>query len=318
MFIKSGQGLFCIYRFTILAPKVMRLQMDNRVYILEQALQLKSNVCTSGGMIKEFPESMLKPFYSFGTGFIVCRSGGFDFMVGAEKYTAKAGDTVFVPDDKVFKVVESGEGLEIYVLLFQIDQIKDVLGTSLMSMQLYYKFSNDSLYVWNTGHEEELIHYVHLVSSTQTAEEDGFAFYERKLLLISLTYNLCSIFQHKLLKNNTAGARQTEVFLKLIQLVDEYHASERGVEFYADKLCLSPKYLSELSKSICGYTVQELVFKAIVREGKRLLATSNKTIQEISVDFNFPNQSSFGTFFKRHVGVSPQNYRNMIGEEDRD
>ena len=92
--------------------------------------------------------------------------------------------------------------------------------------------------------------------------------------------------------------------------------AERGVEFYADKLCLSPKYLSGLSKSVCGYTVQELVFKAIIRKCISMLNGTNKTIQEISEEFNFPNPSSFGTFFKKQTGMSPQKYREEENLQD--
>lgn len=89
---------------------------------------------------------------------------------------------------------------------------------------------------------------------------------------------------------------------------------ERGVEFYADKLCLSPKYLSAVSKSICGYTVQELVFKAIIRKSISLLKNTQKDIQEISNAFGFPmllisvrslrsrlgfHRSNIGRIFKR-------------------
>ena len=66
--------------------------------------------------------------------------------------------------------------------------------------------------------------------------------------------------------------------------------------------CLSPKYLSAVSKSICGYTVQELVFKAIIRKSISLLKNTQKDIQEISNAFGFPNASYFGTFFKKQVG----------------
>lgn len=52
------------------------------------------------------------------------------------------------------------------------------------------------------------------------------------------------------------------------------------MSFYADKLCLSPKYLSAVSKSICGYTVQELVFKAIIRKSISLLKNTQKDIQD--------------------------------------
>ena len=98
------------------------------------------------------------------------------------------------------------------------------------------------------------------------------------------------------------------------ELLDEAVAwcEERGVEFYADKLCLSPKYLSAVSKSICGYTVQELVFKAIIRKSISLLKNTQKDIQEISNAFGFPNASYFGTFFKKQVGVSPQQYRKNL------
>ena len=107
----------------------------------------------------------------------------------------------------------------------------------------------------------------------------------------------------------SVGARRTEIFLRLIQLIDQFYMSERGVEFYADKLCLSPKYLSGLSKSICGYTVQELVFKEIVRKSMSLLNGTSKTVLEISEELNFPSASSFGTFFKKQTGLSPQKYR---------
>ena len=140
-------------------------------------------------------------------------------------------------------------------------------------------------------------------------QEEPFNFYERKLLLLSLTYRLCSIFHRKLMAGGSVGARRTEIFLRLIQLIDQFYMSERGVEFYADKLCLSPKYLSGLSKSICGYTVQELVFKEIVRKSMSLLNGTSKTVLEISEELNFPSASSFGTFFKKQTGLSPQKYR---------
>ena len=97
--------------------------------------------------------------------------------------------------------------------------------------------------------------------------------------------------------------------MRLLQYIDQYYTQERGVEFYADKLCLSPKYLSALCKSICGYTVQELVFKAILRKSISLLKSTQRSIQEIADELNFPNASYFGTFFRKQTGMSPQRYR---------
>ena len=111
------------------------------------------------------------------------------------------------------------------------------------------------------------------------------------------------------MEENQVAGHKIDTFIQLIRLVERYYKQERGVAFYADKLCLSPKYLSALSKSVCGYTVQELVFRAIIRRSMLLLKNSNKTIQEISNEFHFPNASAFGTFFKKDTGLSPLHYR---------
>ena len=82
--------------------------------------------------------------------------------------------------------------------------------------------------------------------------------------------------------------------------------------YYADKLCLSPKYLSSLVKSICGYTVQEIVFKAIVRRSIFLMKNTNKPISEIADLMHFPNASAFGTIFKKQTGLSPRAFRIKV------
>ena len=73
-----------------------------------------------------------------------------------------------------------------------------------------------------------------------------------------------------------------EIYIELIQLIDKHYTHERGVRFYADKLCLSAKYLTSLVKSISGNTVQQLVFKAIVKKAIFLVTSTDKSIKEIS------------------------------------
>lgn len=285
--------------------------MDTSIEQLEQDLKARHNVCTSNGPIHTFPPTLYRNFQPFGIGFIICNKGDFSFLVNEEKYTAHAGDTVFLPNDKIFCITEQSNDLEVYILIYQVEPIRDILGTTVTSMHIYSKVYPRRNPVYQTGEEEDLIRYINLINATKRPHKGAFNAYEQKLLLMSVTYNLCSIFQRKMTNSNSLNARRTEVFLNLIKLIDKYYMKERGVEFYADKLCLSAKYLSGLSKNICGYTVQELVFKAIIRKAKTMLDITNKTVQEISNDFNFPNASSFGTFFKKHTGTSPQKYREM-------
>lgn len=279
---------------------------------MQENLACMADVCSSGGVVEGFPEYMSEGFVCFGIGLIVCHAGEFDFVVSGKEYTACGGQTVFIPVGAFFSAGRQSPGLRLSIIVYKTEPIRYVLGTMVHSVHLYARMSPERHCVWHTGCEAEIAGYISLIGAEPPRTDDFFAVNERKLLLLSLTYRLCMVFSDKYLGGGSADARRTETFLKLIRLIDRHYMSERGVAFYAAKLFLSPKYLSELSKSVCGYTVQELIFKAITRRAMALLDSTNKTVSEISEEFNFPNPSSFGTFFKKQTGVSPQKYRDRL------
>lgn len=215
-----------------------------------------------------------------------------------------------MPEDSLFQAFQESDDLELFILVYQIEPIRDIIGNSVVSMYLYSQLrTTEPCYVWSTGDEEEVLKYMSLLDSTLGMDENHFSRYEQQLLLLGLTYRICAIYNRKIRSLKTSVSHTHDIFIRLIQLIEKHYTEQRGVEFYADKLCLSPKYLSALSKSVCGYTVQELIFKSIIRKSISLLKNTQKSIQEISDYFNFPNASYFGTFFKKQTGQSPQLYR---------
>lgn len=104
--------------------------------------------------------------------------------------------------------------------------------------------------------------------------------------------------------------RSKMVFEQFIRLVGEYHTKYRNVGFYADKLCLTPKYLSKLIKTASGRSAPEWIDSCVILEAKNLLKYSDITIKEIVYRLNFPNQSVFYKFFKARTGMTPSEYRN--------
>jgi AraC-like DNA-binding protein len=80
--------------------------------------------------------------------------------------------------------------------------------------------------------------------------------------------------------------------------------------FYADKLCLTPKYLSKLIKQASGKSAPEWIDNFVILEAKNLLKYTNLAIKEIVFQLHFPNQSVFYKFFKAHTGMTPSEYRN--------
>ena len=242
-------------------------------------------------------------------GLIVCEKGYFCFDVDKKKFTARAGETVFLSVGNNFSIGELSDDLRVSILFYHIDPIREILGSSIVAMYLYTTLTPEPCYVWTSGEESDLARYIALLGRHRKSAQNPFDNHECKLLLLALTYRLCSIYSRRIIEEKNVAGHKIDTFIKLIRLIEKYYMQERGVAFYADKLCLSPKYLSALSKSVCGYTVQELVFRAIIRKSIFWLKNTNKSVQEISDDLNFPNASFFGTFFKKQTGLAPSYYR---------
>ncbi len=100
--------------------------------------------------------------------------------------------------------------------------------------------------------------------------------------------------------------RQDEIFENFINTVKLNYKESRAISFYADKLCLSPKYLSATVKKVSEKKPSYWIDKFVIKEIKMLLKSTNQTVQEISDKMNFSNQSFFGRYFKQHVGLSPR------------
>lgn len=80
--------------------------------------------------------------------------------------------------------------------------------------------------------------------------------------------------------------------------------------FYADQLCLSPKYLSKLIKEVSGKSAPEWINAYVMLEAKHLLKYTDISIKEIVFKLNFSNQTVLYKYFKAHTGMTPTEYRN--------
>lgn len=103
--------------------------------------------------------------------------------------------------------------------------------------------------------------------------------------------------------------RKEELTNKFFNLLMENYRENRDVAYYADKLCISPKYLSMIIKETSGSSAKDWILEYVILEVKALLKNTTLNIQEISLRTNFSNQSSLGRFFRKHTGMSLSEYR---------
>ena len=106
-------------------------------------------------------------------------------------------------------------------------------------------------------------------------------------------------------------SRTHEIIDDFYQLVLKHAKEQRNVNFYAEKLHLTPQYLSTFLKEKTGRSVSQWIDHLLILEAKTLLKSTNLSIKEISHELNFGETSIFCRYFKRISGVSPTSYRNQ-------
>lgn len=99
------------------------------------------------------------------------------------------------------------------------------------------------------------------------------------------------------------------IFKRFLSLVTNDAPHRHDVSYYADKLCITPKYLSSICKKQCQKTASEIINGLTVNYIKQMLRSSDKTIKQIASDTGFDNLSFFGKYVKRELGMSPREYR---------
>lgn len=110
----------------------------------------------------------------------------------------------------------------------------------------------------------------------------------------------------------TRVPRKLMVLTKFFELVNQYFASERQIKFYADKLCLDPKYASQLIKQASGRMAGDWIQDRVILEAKLLLLDGNHNVQQVADALNFTSQSFFGKYFKNATGMSPKAYKESM------
>ncbi|GAB3864607.1 helix-turn-helix domain-containing protein [Hymenobacter segetis] len=130
----------------------------------------------------------------------------------------------------------------------------------------------------------------------------------RSLIQI-LLHEIAPIYSAQHVSATVTQTRSQLIAAAFKKLVSTHYATERSLSFYADKLCITPKHLAETVKEATGRRAVEWLAEAVLLEANVLLQNPALTIAQIADTLHFADQSTFGRFFRKGIGVSPAAYR---------
>lgn len=108
------------------------------------------------------------------------------------------------------------------------------------------------------------------------------------------------------------NSKKASIALKFSMLVYKHHTTHRNIGFYADKLCISPLYLTKVIQEENGQSAGEFIANYVVVGIKSMLRDANLEIKDVVRQTGFASQSSLSRFFRRRTGMSPSEYRRTI------
>ena len=222
-------------------------------------------------------------------------------------------DSLFIFSPKHILQVQSNNRFKAHLIVIAPDFLKRINIDIKRMMPLFLQFGSLPCMELTHAESQSLRSFISMVEQELKGSETDFSSEIIGGLIAATIYKVGDILTHYLTEHPEVDSpihnRAEEYFRQFTELLGEHYKHERSVGFYARQLCITPKYLTTLIKRISGKSVSEWIDNYVILEAKTLLKYSNMSVQEIAYYLNFPNQSFFGSYFKRNAGMSPSQYK---------
>lgn len=290
------------------------LPVSSRTIMIDDRFMISDNLDASAAIdVLKFPDmsevSLNTPFKIRFTMLLVCLSGSMRLRIHMEECTISRADMLITMEGAICECMDITPDARLFMIAFSGDF--NILDAGIKpTPEILCGIMRRPL----VRLDESELSYISSIYEMLRLRLSDPTFVARKEIAVSgLRLMFCFISGHlvpsgvECLKPVTRRQRLLDDFLNLVEM---HSGSHRDLGFYADSLYISAKYLSRIVSETSGRSARDWITMRVILEAKLMLKESDLSVQEISDRLNFSNQSFFGTFFKRQVGISPSDYRN--------
>ncbi len=257
-------------------------------------------------MISDMREFADKMKMTSRTMLIHCTAGQATISIDTNDYTIEKGDSLFIFPQKAMHVSNATENFLITCFTF-CNEILDDVVTGLSTALLLYIHHHPLIKLGATGHS-----FINAMSELiKRVKDDERQIYKNKIISNILSNILLIRYGTQQIDDTLDSHynRSEELFKRFLTDVEIYCCQNHGVTEFAARLCITPKYLTDITRAKLGKSPKEMIDGALLRRAESGLMNTHKSIKEISNDCGFTSPAYFARFFRRMKEMTPQDFR---------
>lgn len=250
-------------------------------------------------------------------GFFLCRRGTARILLGNHTYLISENHLCIYTPNTFFQILEKSHDLDGILHEDSVDAYYPAVSSINIKKRLSMR---DNPIVLISGEEADNIvalsdSLVRNMELSDSIEDNEPVRDIHENCLVYLRYAICLSVCRAYFSNHPVQAvpqdREDTIFNQFLISVYEHCHTERTVRYYADEQHLSPYYFSTIIRAKSGKSALQWIENVTMTFARQYLNDSTASIKQIAERLNFPDQSTFGRYFRHREGCSPSEYRNI-------
>lgn len=241
-------------------------------------------------------------------GLFICLKGEADFFLNLNHYRLKAGDLCVAFPNSILQTVNKSSDFEGFGIGANTQLFSEI---QLPSPIDYYIFIRENPCISLMANEQgNLLEACHRLIEKNSSIGHPFRHEITQSLFKIVYFEIAAIYKKGTPIKQEAVSRKEFLVRNFLYLMASNFLKHKDVDFYAQQLCVSPRYLSAVIKEKTGNGALFWINDTVINRAKGLLQNSRLSVMQISDELNFANPSFFGQYFKKHTGMTPKKYRD--------
>lgn len=241
--------------------------------------------------------------------FVLCLSGEVKALVNLNEIQVHPNDVITLMPGSIFQINEIQGDLKIYFLGFSAEFIERSRHSHSLLDAIFLTLGRPAIPLKPQG-AVIMEKYLQMLIAMYEGFNEKIRHEIAPNLYADIHTGISILYQTRQYDKITLS-KSEQLCRSFMQLVTQHYNQTRNVNWYAQQLNITHAHLCSVVKQITGKTCADVIASMVIMDAKSQLKSTKLTIQAIADSLNFANISFFGKYFKRHVGISPMEYRKL-------